>query len=78
METTRKAQKGQLTKYDKSPQVDKSLPKSAKDLMNRKIMSELSSMMENMLILEYGQKITEDGLKTKDRSFLVDQIYVIY
>ena len=27
---------------------------------------------KNMLILEYGEKIMEDGLATKDRSFLVD------
>ena len=36
METTHKAQKGRLTKYDKPQQVAKELPKSVKDLMNQK------------------------------------------
>ena len=31
-----------------------------------------------MLILENGDKIMEDGLETKDNSFLVDQLYLIH
>ena len=34
-------------------------------------MSEFSRVMEKMLILENGEKIMEDGLTTKDTSFLV-------
>ena len=31
-----------------------------------------------MLILENGEKIMEDGLATKDTSFLVNQLYLIH
>ena len=34
-------------------------------------MSELLREIENMLILENGEKLMEDGLETKDVSFLV-------
>ena len=38
-----------------------------------KSMSELSRVMEkNMLILEYGEEVMEDGLEIKDISFLVN------
>ena len=37
-----------------------------------KNMSEFSRVMEKMIILENGEKIMEDGLETKDSSFLVD------
>ena len=38
----------------------------------RKSMSEFSRVIENMLILEYGEKFMEDELATKDTSFLVN------
>ena len=38
----------------------------------RKSMSDFSRKWINMLILENGDKIMEDGLETKDSSFLVD------
>ena len=36
METTHKAKRSRLTKYNKPPQVAKAHPKSVKDLMNQK------------------------------------------
>ena len=50
----------------------KHFPNQSRTSQIRKIMSELLIVMENMLILEYGEKIMEDGLETKDNSFLVD------
>ena len=37
-----------------------------------KRMSELSREMENMLILENGEKFMKDGLETKEPNFLVN------
>ena len=41
-------------------------------------MSDFSREMENMLILENGEKVMKDGLATKGPSFLVDQLYLIH
>ena len=50
----------------------KALPKSIKDLTSWKKHEWVVKDMENMLILENGEKLMEDGLETKAASFLVD------
>ena len=51
----------------------KELSKSVKDLTNYlKHEWVVKSAEKNMLILESREKIMEDGLETKDSSFLVD------
>ena len=72
METTHQAQKYRLTKYDKPPYVAKALPRSFKPYELEKSWVSFQVWSKNMLILEYGDKIMEDGLATKDSSFLVD------
>ena len=50
----------------------KHFPNQSRTPQIRNRMSQFSRVMENMLILEYGEKVTEDGLETKDTSFLVN------
>ena len=50
----------------------KHFPNHSRMSQTRKSMSELSRVIENMLILYNGKKIMEDGLETKDTSFLVN------
>ena len=47
-------------------------PNQSRTSQISKNMSELSKVMENMLILEYGEKFMEDGLETKEPNFLVN------
>ena len=62
------AHKVGLLKYDKPPQVTKALSKYIKDLMNWLN----HESWKKKLIMESGEKIMEDGLATKDSSYLVD------
>ena len=51
----------------------KALPKSITDLTSwKKHEWVVKEMEKNMLILENGEKLMEDGLETKAPSFLVD------
>ena len=50
----------------------KHFPNLSKTSRVGKSMSELSGDGNNMLILENGEKLMEDGLETKAPSFLVD------
>ena len=50
----------------------KNFPNHSRTSRIRKSMSELSRVMENMLILENGEKFMKDGLETKEPSFLVN------
>ena len=50
----------------------KHFPNQSRISWIRKSTSELSRVMENMLILENGEKFMKDGLATKEPSFLVN------
>ena len=50
----------------------KHFPNQSRTSQISKSMSELSSMMENILILENGEKVMKDGLATKEPNFLVN------
>ena len=70
METTHQAQKDRLTKYDNPHRWLQHFPNQSRTSGIRKIMSDLSILMERHANPIKWREIMEDGLKTKDTSFL--------